>query len=1560
MNQWQVLDLDADPTPGDPQRTRDLSTQLLHEAELAEHNTSRLRRVASNGGDLHMEGDYAHTFRDVLGELPGELAKLGKAYRGCGKALSGFASSLEHAKTQAATALRHGQDAHDRYQGALREIRALAPPDRAAGLSSGLRSPGFLLEAAIADLDESTKTQVRMVARRAHTAEQDKDRAQRLAADAARLRGDAETTCVRKINDALDDSGIKNKSGWRKVWDAISKPFRSWHDFVNLCRNVAMVAGIAAIFISGPIGLALVAAALIAGAAVFADTLNKYAHGKAGLADLAFDALGLIPGGRGMASLAKLGRAASGMARGLRVGGKAVVAGLCDFKSTFASIRSGITDVRRNGIDFAKKMFCRDPIDIATGEMVQQQTDIQLPGVLPLVISRTHLSSYRVGRWFGPSWTSTLDQRLEIDPTGIFYAADDGKLLVYPLPVGQTPVLPEEGPRLPLTRTADGGYTITDTQHGHTLHFTPTGADGTTLPLAAISDRTGNRIEVHYDPDGTLTAISHSGGYRITVETTSGLITALRLADGDNDTDITLVRYRYNTARRLTEVINSSNLPLRLDYDTAGRMTNWTDRNGAWYRYTYDDTGRCVHTTGSGGCLDGSFAYHHNDDTAITKVTNSLGHVTTFHLNKLSQVTRETNPLGHYTASEWDRYDRLLARTDSLGRTTSYRYDDVGNLTIITRPDGTHTCADYNELGLPITMTDPDGAVWQRHYDQHGNLTCVTDPIGATTGYTYGDGGCLTTVTDALGHTRRVEVNAAGLPVTVTDPLGALTSCERDTFGQVIAITDPVGGITRFGWTIEGKPAWRSLPDGATEHWSWDGEGNLVEHIDALGQATRTEIGHFDLPAAQIGPDGARLEFTYDTELRLTAVTNPQGLVWRYDYDPAGNLIQETDFNHRVLTYTHDAAGQLITRTNGAGQTTTFVRDLLGNTTEQHSGDPVTTFAYDPAGRLVHAINPDAELTFQRDPLGRILAETCNGRTLTSTYDPLGRRVSRRTPTGAESTWEYNPNHQPITLHTAGQTLRFSYDPASRETERYLGENALLAQTWDTNHRLASQTLTSGASGGEQVTSARQTRLVQRRSYTYRPDGYLTAINDHLAGARRLDLDPTGRVTAVHGPAWSEHYTYDPAGNITHATWPTPQTDSPDADAQGERQYTGTLIQRAGNVRYQHDAQGRITLRQQKRLSAKPRTWHYTWNSDDRLVAVTTPDGQHWQYSYDPLGRRITKQRLDADRETAAEQTTFTWDGAILAEQTHTSGPNDPGRTTGWEWEPDTFRPITQTERAPLGGGASEPCDTAPDLPEMRDAPQQWIDERFYTIVTDLIGTPTELIDPDGDIAWRPRTTLWGITLTQTSGEADCPLRFPGQYHDAETGLSYNYHRYYEPTNGRYESNDPLGLAPAPNPQTFVSNPTYWADPCGLAPCGTINLYHAATSPAGAQGVANGINHRMLDPNSRFGRALYTAEVPDTALAEIAHHGASSTHGIRFSFEMSKAHTLDLTDPGVASAWSYSGGAISSGTQAVGQKAVDAGYNAIRFNSERGAGANWAILKDFDKLLTPRMITPIG
>jgi YD repeat-containing protein len=201
-------------------------------------------------------------------------------------------------------------------------------------------------------------------------------------------------------------------------------------------------------------------------------------------------------------------------------------------------------------------------------------------------------------------------------------------------------------------------------------------------------------------------------------------------------------------------------------------------------------------------------------------------------------------------------------------------------------------------------------------------------------------------------------------------------------------------------------------------------------------------------------------------------------------------------------------------------------------------------------------------------------------------------------------------------------------------------------------------------------------RRLQRRAYTYRADGNLTAIDDDLNGTRRFDVDVVGRVTAVHAENWTETYAYDEAGNQTSATWPSTR---PGHESTGDRTYTGTRITRAGAIRYEHDEAGRITLRQKTRLSRKPDTWRYEWDAEDRLTSVTTPDCTGWRYRYDPLGRRIAKQRLAPDGESVLEQMDFTWDGTTLCEQT-TRSPSHPNPVT-LTCDHQGLHPLAQTER---------------------------------------------------------------------------------------------------------------------------------------------------------------------------------------------------------------------------------------------------------------------------------------
>ncbi|HEY3463641.1 MAG TPA: RHS repeat-associated core domain-containing protein, partial [Amycolatopsis sp.] len=229
--------------------------------------------------------------------------------------------------------------------------------------------------------------------------------------------------------------------------------------------------------------------------------------------------------------------------------------------------------------------------------------------------------------------------------------------------------------------------------------------------------------------------------------------------------------------------------------------------------------------------------------------------------------------------------------------------------------------------------------------------------------------------------------------------------------------------------------------------------------------------------------------------------------------------------------------------------------------------------------------------------------------------------------------------------------------------------------------------------------------------------------------------------------------------------------------------YRGTTLVSAGPTRYTADAQGRVTGRRRGEES-----WTYSWDRLDRLRSVRTPDGARWTYHYDPLGRRFAKRRwstgADGEPELTAD-TRFLWSGFDLVERIET-GADGSRRTLTWERHPADGRPVVQVA-----------------------------DGRFHCVITTPAGTPSELLDENGAVVWRDHSSFWGAPLPGADVAA-VPLAFPGQHRDPETGLHYNVFRYYDPETARYLSQDPLGLAAAPDPVGYVPDPLLSGDPLGL------------------------------------------------------------------------------------------------------------------------------------------------
>jgi len=230
--------------------------------------------------------------------------------------------------------------------------------------------------------------------------------------------------------------------------------------------------------------------------------------------------------------------------------------------------------------------------------------------------------------------------------------------------------------------------------------------------------------------------------------------------------------------------------------------------------------------------------------------------------------------------------------------------------------------------------------------------------------------------------------------------------------------------------------------------------------------------------------------------------------------------------------------------------------------------------------------------------------------------------------------------------------------------------------------------------------------------------------------------------------------------------------------------------------------------------------------------------GETTSFSYDALGRRIPKRSSHAT-------TLFGWDGDTLAfESTQASraARNTWGRGDSVHYihEPGSFVPLVQIRQAQAvalsqttdvkaliaaNGGRYDIEQDPLWNGEQLNTPAPFAKEEIAFYQCDHLGTPQELTDHEGRIAWSASYKAWGEArqaISEAGRKAGFrnPIRFQGQYFDDETGLHYNRYRYYDPVAGRFISKDPIGLQGGENGYLYAPSAIEWADPLGLCPIG--------------------------------------------------------------------------------------------------------------------------------------------
>ena len=406
-------------------------------------------------------------------------------------------------------------------------------------------------------------------------------------------------------------------------------------------------------------------------------------------------------------------------------------------------------------------------------------------------------------------------------------------------------------------------------------------------------------------------------------------------------------------------------------------------------------------------------------------------------------------------------------------------------------------------------------------------------------------------------------------------------------------------------------------------------------------------------------------------------------------------------------------------------------------------------------------------------------------------YDFNGNRTATVLPDGRQINYLYYGSGHLHQISLDDEVITdIERDKLHREIYRTQGKLASRYEL-DPLGRLKRQiaTLNDLAEGGKGKTkvAAGFSQTAVKRSYGYDRTGNLTHNTDQRTGTTQFEYDKLGRITK----AGNELFAFDPADNIL----------SDDLNAIPDNRlktYNGTT--------YYYDELGNLIHRE----LADGEVQNYFYDLHDQLVKaeIFKKDGskETWSYTYDALGRRMGKGRLkneevsetsfphDLSGNDLENQTRFVWDGSRLLQEAHPDG-----RYTYIYADQESYEPLAQVRDWTTEDGESK--------------------QEINYFHCDQIGIPREMTDKDGNLLWFGNYTGWGRLKEETkvTDSAYQPFRLQNQYCDRETGLHYNFLRYYEPDAGRFVNQDPIGLWGGDNLYRFSSNIQIWIDPLGLA-----------------------------------------------------------------------------------------------------------------------------------------------
>ncbi|MGZ0714301.1 RHS repeat-associated core domain-containing protein [Pseudomonas palleroniana] len=1002
------------------------------------------------------------------------------------------------------------------------------------------------------------------------------------------------------------------------------------------------------------------------------------------------------------------------------------------------------------------------PVSMVTGEELLTLTDGTLDGVLPFAWTRLYrTSAVEVDCGLGFGWSHALAHRLVVDGDSVVWTDHENRSTEFPLPTASRPAITNSLAEAAIYLGALPDELVL-AQASRFYHF----CDGV---LTTISDAYDNRLRIVRDRSGRIERLDNGVGrslfLRYELERIVAVDYQVQRAKGHEAftwvTEHNVVSYAYDDAGRLVCATNAVGEREVYRYDDQHVILERQLAGGASFYWEWERSGkaaRCVRHWASFSQMDARYAW--GDDGQVT-VVNADGSQEVYVHDQRARLVQRIDPDGAEHFKSYDDKGRLTVEQDPLGAVTAYQYDDAGRLVAVFPGDDEPTSYEHDNGFVRVVRRGQ--AVWKYERNDQGDVTRRTDPAGHITDYSYNPSGQLTGVWYPDHSCHRLVWNERGQLLEEQLPHGALKRYRYDDVGRQVAREDEHGALTQYQWDSVGRLVRVVLPGGACREYSYNPYGKITAERDELGHVTRYEYADgLHLISRRLNADGTQVKYRYDNvRLLLTAIENEAGETYQLDYHPNGLIQQEIGFDGQRTAYAYDLNGNLLEKTkhgdDGSQLVTRYKRDHAGRLVRKTLADgKVVEYAYDRQGNLLSVDDGHWALAYEYDVQNRLTAEHQGWGTLRYGYDACGQLKHLRLPDNNRLVFNHDKGGHLSTVELNGALLTSHLFKNGREHQRQQGQ-LLSHYHYDDQHRLHAHAITQ------------QEHILYQRQYDYDKTGNLTRLLDTRKGQHDYHYDPLARLTrANHSQDVQERFGHDPAGNLLMQNRPGPDI------------VAGNRLMIQGDHHYDYDAFGNLI--RERRGKGQQLVTEYRYDCQHRLIGLTTPNGQTAHYRYDSFGRRISKTVDDTTTE-------FFWQGDKLIAEHHAE------RHRSYLYEPDSFRPLVLLE----GFG---PKETKP-----------------YHYQLDHLGTPQELTDNEGEIVWSAHYRAYGEIARLDVGKIDNPLRFQGQYCDAESGLHYNRHRYYNPDIGRYLTPDPVKLAGGINAYQYVPNPTGWVDPLGLSKC---------------------------------------------------------------------------------------------------------------------------------------------